>query len=429
MSAALEPVIDRSPRAEAAAIRPARAWRKGLLAVADQGVVSGTSFLTSVLIARLCTREDLGVYALALSLVTLLRGVQGELVCSPYTIYCHRCEDGTLPTYTGSTLVHYLLLTAASVLALGGVAQFAAPAVGWVLVGAVPFLLLREYVRQVSLSQLRLTAVLAIDASVSVLQLGGLVLLGVLGSLTVAAAYAVMGAACAAACLGWLLARRQPLKFVPARFVADWRHNWAFARWSLASFLIASTTPVLLPWVVALAHGEAATGVLAACVTLVNCAGTFVTGVANFLTPRAARAFARGGRPELRRVLQQTALLFVAVLGTFLVLMLTTGDLAARLIYGGKYAGTGPVLALLALNVLVNSLGVTAGNGLWAMERPRANFTADVCMFAVTVALLLCLVGPLGVLGAATAVLAGTIVGMSVRTLTLVRLMRGRRAE
>ena len=34
--------------------------RKGLLSVFDQGVVSGTSFVTSVLIGRLCGKADLG---------------------------------------------------------------------------------------------------------------------------------------------------------------------------------------------------------------------------------------------------------------------------------------------------------------------------------------------------------------------------------
>ena len=70
-----------------------------MLAVVDQGVVSGTSFLTSVIIGRLGSQEDLGVYSLSLSLVMLLRGVQGELVCSPYTVYCNRHEGAALPSY------------------------------------------------------------------------------------------------------------------------------------------------------------------------------------------------------------------------------------------------------------------------------------------------------------------------------------------
>jgi O-antigen/teichoic acid export membrane protein len=428
--------LNRPPRgaaapAPAAAPGPARAGvglPKAVLSVLDQAVASGTSFVSSVLIGRLGSREELGLYALALSVVLFLRGVQGELVASPYTIYRNRRPPEEGPAYAGSAVAHYLLLTllatagllaAAALLPLG---EGAGP-VAWALAGAVPFLFLRDCFRQLSLAHLRLGVVLALDVSIAGLQLGGLLLLGWLGMLTVPAAYAVMAGACAAACLGWLLARPQPFRIVPRRLAADWRCNWKFSRWSVAGFLIGSTTPYVIPWLVAAAHGESATGLLAACTTIINCAGMYVTGVANFLTPRAAQAFHRGGAPELRRVLGQTAAMFGLTLGTFCLAILATGDLAATLVYGSNFAGSGPVLALLAFAMLASSLGITAGNGLWALDRPRANFLADVCGLVVTLAALVGLVGPLGVLGAAAATLTGAVTGAAVRSLTLFRLM------
>src|SRR5262249_7184664 len=82
-----------------------------LLSISDQALVSGASFATSVIIGRTCSKEDLGVYSLALSLVLFIRGIQGELVCSPYAIFSSRREGRDLAAYTGSTLVHYLSLT------------------------------------------------------------------------------------------------------------------------------------------------------------------------------------------------------------------------------------------------------------------------------------------------------------------------------
>jgi O-antigen/teichoic acid export membrane protein len=75
--------------------------------------------------------------------------------------------------------------------------------------------------------------------------------------------------------------------------------------------------------------------------------------------------------------------------------------------------------------MLVGSLGITAGNGLWAMERPAANFAADVCTFAATIGSAIVLVGPLGILGAAMAILAGSSAGTLVRFFTLSRLLAG----
>jgi hypothetical protein len=117
---------------------------------------------------------------------------------------------------------------------------------------------------------------------VAALQLGSLLLLARVGLLGVGAACAALGAACACACLGWFLAGPLPVTFLRGRVAADWWHNWPFARWSLACFLVGSTTPLVVPWVVALSHGESATGLLSACNTLINAAGMYVTGVANW---------------------------------------------------------------------------------------------------------------------------------------------------
>jgi O-antigen/teichoic acid export membrane protein len=413
--------------------------RRGFASVIDQALVSGTSFGTSVIIGRTSTREELGVYALGLSVVLFIRGVQGELVCSPYMVFGNRRDGRDLAAYTGSTLVHYLLLTALSTAALSilailgpfspGLAPAPLGATVWVLIGALPFMLLREYIRQVSFCHLQLRVVLAVDSCIAIIQLGALLLLARWDALSAGAAYAVMGAACALACLAWFAARVQPLQVVPAQIRADWLHNWNFSKWTLAGLLIGSTTPFLMPWVIALAHGEAATGMFAACNTLINCAAMYVTGMTNVLTPRAARAYARGGVPALSQVLKQTAMLFAVTLGAFCLLILLCGDLPTRMVYGPRYSGTGPVLALLAIALFCNSLGITAGNGLWAVGRPAANFGADVCTLAVTVTVLLVAVSSLGVLGAALALLAGAVSGAAVRGTTLLHLLASLRAR
>jgi O-antigen/teichoic acid export membrane protein len=403
--------------------------RGGVFALLDQAIVSGTSFATSVFIGRLCSPDELGVYSLALSLFLFLRAVQGELVCSPYTIYSSRHEGKSLATYTGSALVHYAVLTGLSVLALLGLAALLATGAGpsgtagavLALAAVAPLLLFREYARQVSLAQLRLGVVLALDSAVAILQLAALAWLAWGGGLSVPTAYIAAGAAAAIACAGWFLARQQTMRVERGRIVADWRHNWSFGRWAFASFVVCSAASLAMPWFVVGTHGKAAAGLLAACVSLVNFAGMYVTGFANFLTPRAARAFASGGAVELRGVLRGAALLFLITLGVFVAAILLLGDLPVTLVYGDAFAGAAAVLGVLALHILVNSLGVVAGNGLWALERARANFAADVCTCLASLLALACLLVPLGVVGAALAMLAGSCTGSLVRGLQLRR--------
>jgi len=211
--------------------------------------------------------------------------------------------------------------------------------------------------------------------------------------------------------------------------VGHWWHNWVFARWALASQLLASTTPYVMPWVVALTHGEAQTGLLGACSTLVGLSNTFLQGLCNFLSPRAAQAFARGGLAELRSVLTKTALLFAATLGVLAVLAFLFGEQVAVLVYGPQFAGAGLIIGVLSLSVLANSAGVVAGNGLWAMERPSANFVADLCSLCVVVVATVVLVPLFGPLGAAISTLAGTASDAAVRLWILRCAMREIAAE
>src|SRR5581483_6028917 len=56
---------------------------KHALALMDQAVVSGTSFLTTVLIGRWCGASELGVYALGFSLLVSWGCVHQSLIALP----------------------------------------------------------------------------------------------------------------------------------------------------------------------------------------------------------------------------------------------------------------------------------------------------------------------------------------------------------
>jgi O-antigen/teichoic acid export membrane protein len=141
----------------------------------------------------------------------------------------------------------------------------------------------------------------------------------------------------------------------------------------------------------------------------------FMQGLCNFLSPKAARAFAHGGLAELQSVLRRTALLFAVSLGGICLVGFTLGEQIAVLVYGEQFAGTGWIIGILALSVLANSMGVTAGNGLWAMERPSANFVADLFSLGVVIVATVTLVPLYGPLGAALATLCGTSSDAAVR--------------
>jgi O-antigen/teichoic acid export membrane protein len=399
------------------------------LSVFDQAVVSGTSFATSVLLGRMVSLDELGVYYLALSIVYFARGIQEQLVCAPYMIYCSRKQGDAQALYAGSALLHQcgiMAVTAAILAAALALGLLPANATGafWLLVAAAPLLLIREFFRQSAFAHLDLKGAIALDIASSLLQLAVLLTLALTGRLTVVSTLATLAVASGLPAIAWLAAGRRRMVGRWSAALADFVQNWNFARWALASQLLACTTPYVMPWVVALMHGEAQTGLLGGCTTLVGLSNTFLQGLCNFLSPHAARAFAEGGLAELQSVLKKTALLFAATLGLLAIAGFTIGEQAALIVYGPQFAGTGWIIGVLSLSVLANSLGVTAGNGLWAMERPSANFYADLCSLGVVIVATVVLVPLFGPLGAAVAILSGTTTDAAVRIVILRRAMR-----
>ena len=142
-----------------------------------------------------------------------LIAAQGNLISVPYTVYCHRHSGQSLAEYTGSTLIHQLLMSLAAVACFLGLDVLLSSGVGpeglrpaaWVLLGAIPFVLLREFARRAALAHFAVAAAIAIDVLVSVVQLAAMLVLWRLGLLSAAVAYAAIGAACAVACSCWWL--------------------------------------------------------------------------------------------------------------------------------------------------------------------------------------------------------------------------------
>ena len=404
---------------------------QGLLSIVDQAIVSGTSFLTVAIIARTTAPDELGLYYLILSIVIIVSAIQDNVVSAPYMVYSKRHQACELAEYSGSTWIHYLALSAVTVVGLLATIVILSitgrsnitPGL-WALLGAAPFILLRQGIRRFAYANLHVKSTVVLDAVVAVSQLGGLALIGHFGWLSLPSIFGVMGGACALASLGSYLLDPPPVRLVAERFIPDWRRNWAFAKWSLRSYLVGNTTPYVMLWILDLTVGAASAGVLGACATLIGMTNVLLTGLDNVLTPQAAHALAASGAAGLRRTLSRTGMFLVVTLGAFCCVILAAGDWPAVAIFGAAYQGTGAILFTLALGTLMNSIGVVAGNGLWAIDRPRSNFFADVaCMFATLIAAALLII-PFGTLGAALATLAGMTAAAVVRTITLLRYLR-----
>jgi O-antigen/teichoic acid export membrane protein len=408
------------------------------LSLIDQAIVSGTSFLTTLLIGRICGSEELGIYSLAFTIIVLITNLQSAVFTAPYTIYANKLTGSIRHQYAGSVLVHcvmLMILSSASVASLAvGLSAFwpGNPYLGvvWILAGALPLLLLREFVRRFAFAHLRISVVLVTDIVASAIQLFGLWYLIQIDQFTTVNIYLVIGTSCAIAAGGAMAFLRDGISIRVNNVFHELKRSWLLGRWLAATRLMAILQVYTVHWLLASFLGSGATGVYAASMTLLLAANPFVIGIGNLLEPQAARAMADGGTRQLRKVVWRATKILGGIMGLYSGLLVIVGGGLVSFMYAGpEFDHQGPTVAILALAALIHAWETGPIHGLRVLERPDLSFRASLLSLSVTLTLALLLVPTFGTFGGACAVLAGDTAAATVRWVAYSRLSQNHEPE
>jgi O-antigen/teichoic acid export membrane protein len=407
-----------------------RALHQGIISLADQAVASATNFATGIIIARACSKEELGLYMLGFSLIFLMTDFQTSLITTPYMVYAPRLKGRAHALYTGSTLIHQLVFCLFTVFGVVCGAFVVSNGIGPKGLGPVlralsiviALIMLREHARRVSFARLRLKTAFLFDTTIAVGQISGLLLLSHFRLLSANRAFWVIGSVCGIAVLGWLWTDREFYHPRISESRSDLKKNWVFGKWVFASGLVWAVSMNLYPWFLAYFHGTASTGVWAACLGIVSVGNPALLGIQNFVGPKIAHVYAASGPKALRRfVLKITAVLALPVALLCLVLIVWGGRLIA-LLYGRQYAGNSLVVAILALNMLVFATSFSFSRALMAIERADLDFLVNFAALFIMLVVGFWLVRAFGTLGAAIGLLAANFVTSAVRAGVFLRL-------
>ena len=427
--------------AEQTLVQRTRAWwsaattaRQGIHSLLDQGVVSATNFLTGVIIARACSKGELGLYMLGFSLYLLLVDLQTSLIATPYMIYAPRLKGKAHALYTGSTLIHQLVLCllVMSALSIGaltvsfGIGPRGLEGVLWALAVAGPSIMFREYARRICFACLKVKRALLLDACISVAQIGSLLVLARMGLLSAHGAYWVMGSVCGATVFGWLWSERSEYELLIGQSIADLKKNWAFGKWAVASGFVCTISTNIYPWLLAAFHGTESAGIWAACIGAVAIANPAVLGVQNILGPKIAHVYAFDGTVGLRRFVFRATLIAAVPVSIFCAAMMLLGGQVIVLLYGRQYLGNGLIVGILALNLSISAMASSFSRGLFAIERADIDFAVNVIALLIMLTVGLWLVRSFAIVGSALGLFVANAVTSAARAVALWFFIRDR---
>ncbi|MEM9586590.1 MAG: hypothetical protein AAGA03_04860 [Planctomycetota bacterium] len=396
----------------------------GMLAVLDQGLFSGTNFLSAVLIGRYCGPEQLGAYALAFSLVMLAISMVRAGLISPYVVLQGNVSAETNRSLRAAMLMAMLLfgISLACVALMAGL--WIPMSMSLALAVSLPAGLLRDFGRRLAIAEFRVRHATIQDAAILVIQIGALMTMAINGQLDAASALTVSGVVWSvAATVGWFV-QRNHYQFADNAWKSNLMQLWPIGRWVGLTQIASTIQAFVMPWIMAVAHSAKLAGIYAACWALVQIASPAIEGLGNVLSPALARSVAQHSWRNLRYRVFVATTTFAAMMMIMLVFIMTLGRWALDRLYGAEYAGFFGVLVLLTLAATAVNLSIPAAKGLTQLGRPTVNLWATLTSLSVTVLTTVILLREVGEIGAACGLVAGGIVGGIARWFVLLRHFR-----
>ena len=314
-------------------------------ALADQSVVSGANFITSVLLARFLGPQMFGLFVLLQAVMLYVNSFQGALIFQPMMSTAPQLDENDerhrylRGVFSLQILLTLSLATIAAILALFADSLFGFdglhPSIVIALTAALIGFQLQDWQRRYYFVQEHARSAFLIDVVSYVSQVGLLFIASFTGHLDVANAFWIVAISTFAAFLvGFVRSRLRP-QFSQVRDVL--RDGWRAGRDYLAAwqFQLLGSQGVFM--IGASMVGTTAVGGVRATQSLVGPINILFQAMENLVPIKAARKYSTDGMPGLLRFMRHTTLLGTLMLVPILLLLSVFAHPLIHTLYGDQY--------------------------------------------------------------------------------------------
>jgi O-antigen/teichoic acid export membrane protein len=365
-----------------------RRWiTKGGLAILDQGLISGSNFLVSLLLARWLAQDQYGAFSVAFSVFLLLSYVYQSFLAEPQAVFSGSTYSKSLRGYLKTLLGIHLILTLFGVVLLGGAAAIAfAMGKDGGLPGALagvaiasPCILFFWLMRRsfyMNLAPARATVGALIYF---VVVTGGLFVAYKRALMSPFSAYLLM--ALGALGTGFFLLSQinkvlLPDTEAPPTRAQAWHKHWEYGRWALAVSVVTWIPYYMYYPLVSMFGGMAQAGQLRALMNLSLPMEQSYTALSILFLPYAARICRQQGLSASGPLVRRITMLFVGGAVAYWAILIPFKAQVFHLLYGGKYMEVAHFIPYVALGTTLWSAAFGPAILLRAIESPDSIFWA-----------------------------------------------------
>ena len=378
-------------------------------ALADQAIVSGTNFATTVILARFLGVEEFGRFALAWLAVFFAQNLQIALIVQPMMNIGAKQKKSERAAYTGTVVLQQIVLALASTVLVFGfltgsslyvpqlnLAELAVPVSLLVL-----FFQASEFLRRYYFVFAQPRWSLVVDgvrySGQLAMLLGGFLLMR--DQMTTGVAFYIMAVASLIGAIAGAMAFER-MRFDRDVFRKVTARQWRFSRWLAPTVFSLWARENLLYTVIGTTVGLAEVGIVRAAQQLVTMVNVPIHGFANVVHVRAAAAYASRGYAGLIDFIDAFVLRYKAGIACFLALIAVFGGSLLTIIFGPDYAGHGTLVAafafVMALYLVRNMVSIM----VQAMEATAYDFYAAAAGIVLMGVSIIPLVDAFGIAGA-----------------------------
>ncbi|EXI69004.1 MAG: hypothetical protein AW08_00830 [Candidatus Accumulibacter adjunctus] len=403
------------------------AVRPGLLALADQVVVSGCNFLTALFLARMLDSDSFGHYSLAFLVCLFLSGLHRAVFTQPMAVLQDRDRPWLQLARARALLeAHWVAIPVAGLLVV--IAGILLHADLFLVASAVVFLgclFLQETARRFFYASGAHERALLNDIISYVGQLVLLLPLAVLGLLSGASAFLAMAASSLLAfvlALRWI-ERTHPEPAVDLSVTEVIEEQWPLSKWLLATVLAIWGAGQLYPFLL-VPLGPVAVATFSVCLNLLNLLGLITQSVANCVPANAATILQRHGRAAFRRDLLRTSLFAGCAGGLFVVAVGWFAEPVLHFLYGGRYDTAADILRTLSIGAACSLMGTVFGAYALALHDSRSGLFSNLGATVMTFTVGLWLIGNHAMQGAALGTSLSLATAMSLQAMFVLHRLR-----
>ena len=428
---------DAIPGGPARAARRGSTWLRAATTLADQGIVSLTTFATIWLMNRLLGPEmskvEQGMYGLIYASVWVFaREILQSLVSTPHTIAVPTKHGMERRFLNGSSMLHQLVITgliSAALFVAAGIVRFEGGLDGQTryamlltaAAAATPPLLLWNFVRIWCFSLRRMQLALVLDVCVSTLTFSGIFLLWHFSMLRAEWVVVMIGLANLLPVSVVMFIVRREFSFDMKQAQRDAWSNWTTARWLLGSSMIWACGLYLYPWLITGMRGASDAGIYAFCFTMAGLGNPLLFAVQNWLGPHIAHAFVANDGAGFRKYIYKATWGFALLMTPVALAMAFFAESLLHVI-GRQYVGNGHTVGLLALAMIPQAVSFALSRGLFSMGRASLDLAANITPIVVFAVVGVILVRHYGPEGAAASMVLAQLSGATFRLVAFSRM-------